>query len=108
MALPPLLANLTLPVVGAPLFIISNPQLVIEQCQAGVVGSMPALNARPAAQLDEWLAEISETLAAWNRTHPDRPAAPSELMMIGTWYLAQASMSCSSRSLLRCTIWLIA
>ena len=82
MALPPLLANLTLPVVGAPLFIISNPQLVIEQCQAGIVGSMPALNARPAAQLDEWLAEISETLAAWNRTHPDRPAAPYAINQI--------------------------
>ena len=64
MALPPVLAKLPLPIIGAPLFIISNPKLVIAQCKAGIVGSMPALNARPAAQLDEWLAEITETLAA--------------------------------------------
>ncbi len=76
MPLPQQLANLPLPIIGAPLFIISNPRLVIEQCKAGVVGSMPALNARPAAQLDEWLAEITETLAAWDRDHPDRKAAP--------------------------------
>ena len=63
-------------VIAAPLFIISNPRLVIEQCKAGVVGAMPALNARPASQLDEWLAEITETLAAHDRAHPDRPAAP--------------------------------
>ena len=74
--LPPLLANLPLPIIGAPLFIISNPKLVIAQCIAGVVGAMPALNARPASQLDEWLAEITETLAAHDRTHPDRKAAP--------------------------------
>ena len=74
MALPPVLQNLPLPIIGAPLFIISNPKLVIAQCTAGVVGSMPALNARPASQLDEWLAEITEGLAAWNRDHPDRPA----------------------------------
>ena len=65
-----------LPIIGAPLFIISNPKLVIEQCKAGVVGAMPALNARPAEQLDDWLAEITETLAAYNTSHPDRPAAP--------------------------------
>jgi nitronate monooxygenase len=65
-----------LPIIGAPLFIISHPRLVIAQCQAGIVGSMPALNARPASQLDEWLAEITETLAAWDRDHPDSPAAP--------------------------------
>src|SRR6185369_11917426 len=76
MALPPILANLPLPIIGAPLFIVSNPKLVIAQCTAGVVGSMPALNARPAEQLEEWLAEITEGLAAWNRAHPDRPAAP--------------------------------
>ncbi len=76
MPLPPVLRNLPLPIIGAPLFIISNPKLVIAQCTAGVVGAMPALNARPAEQLDEWLAEITETLAAWNRDHPDRPAAP--------------------------------
>ena len=74
--LPPVLQKLPLPIIGAPLFIVSNPKLVIAQCIAGVVGSMPALNARPAAQLDEWLAEITETLAAWNREHPDRKAAP--------------------------------
>ena len=75
MPLPLALANLPLPIIGAPLFIISHPKLVIEQCKAGVVGSMPALNARPASQLDEWLAEITETLAAYNRTHPGKPAA---------------------------------
>ncbi len=74
--LPAALRSLTLPVIGAPLFIISWPKLVIEQCKAGVVGSMPALNARPASQLDEWLAEITETLAAHDRAHPDRKAAP--------------------------------
>jgi nitronate monooxygenase len=76
MPLPPALSRLELPVVGAPLFIISNPRLIIEQCKAGIVGAMPALNARPAAQLDEWLAEITETLAAWDRDHPEQPAAP--------------------------------
>ena len=64
MPLPGILANLPMPIIGAPLFIISNPKLVIEQCKAGVVGSMPALNARPAELLDDWLAEITETLAA--------------------------------------------
>jgi nitronate monooxygenase len=71
-----------LPIIGAPLFIISNPKLVIAQCTAGVVGSMPALNARPASQLDEWLAEITEGLAAWDRAHPDRPAAPFAINQI--------------------------
>ena len=66
MALPPVLQRLKFPVIGAPLFIVSNPKLVIAQCKAGLVGSMPSLNARPAAQLDEWLAEITETLAAWD------------------------------------------
>ena len=80
--LPTVLANLPLPIIGAPLFIISNPKLVIAQCKAGVVGSMPALNARPAAQLDEWLAEITEALAAWNRAHPDQPAAPFAINQI--------------------------
>ncbi|MDY0331010.1 MAG: nitronate monooxygenase family protein [Thiomonas sp.] len=74
--LPPVLSGLRLPVIGAPLFIISNPRLVIAQCTAGIVGSFPALNARPASQLDEWLAEITEALAAWNAAHPDQPAAP--------------------------------
>jgi nitronate monooxygenase len=76
MSLPALLSGLRLPVIGSPLFIISNPKLVIAQCTAGIVGSFPALNARPASQLDEWLAEITEALAAWNATHPDQPAAP--------------------------------
>ena len=76
MALPPLLQNLRLPVIASPLFIISVPQLVIAQCKAGIVGSMPALNARPASLLDEWLAEITETLAAHDRAHPEAPAAP--------------------------------
>ena len=74
--LPAALASLKFPVIGSPLFIISTPKLVIAQCINGVVGSMPALNARPAAQLDEWLAEITEALAAHNKAHPDRPAAP--------------------------------
>ncbi len=76
MALSAVLQRVPLPIIGAPLFIISNPKLVIAQCQAGVVGSMPSLNARPASQLDEWLAEITETLAAWDKAHPQQPAAP--------------------------------
>jgi nitronate monooxygenase len=80
--LPKALRNLSLPVIGSPLFIISNPKLVIEQCKAGVIGSMPALNARPAAQLDEWLHEITETLAAWDRAHPDNPSAPFAINQI--------------------------
>ncbi len=82
MPLPAVLRNLPLPIIGAPLFIISNPKLVIEQCKAGVVGAMPALNARPAAQLDEWLAEITETLAAHDRAHPEQPAAPFAINQI--------------------------
>ena len=80
--LPPPLDHLPLPIIGAPLFIISNPKLVIAQCTAGVVGSMPSLNARPASQLDEWLAEITEALAAWNKANPERPAAPFALNQI--------------------------
>jgi nitronate monooxygenase len=76
------LANLTFPVIASPLFIISNPKLVIEQCKAGVVGSMPALNARPAEQLEEWLIEITETLAAYNKANPDKPAAPYAINQI--------------------------
>jgi len=77
MALPALLKNsLELPVVGSPLFIVSGPELVIAQCKAGVVGSFPALNARPAAMLDEWLHQITEELAIWDRDHPDTPSAP--------------------------------
>lgn len=80
--LPQTLRQLKFPVIASPLFIISNPKLVIAQCIAGVVGSMPALNARPAAQLDEWLAEITEALAAHNRAHPERPAAPFAINQI--------------------------
>jgi nitronate monooxygenase len=76
MAVPGVLQKLRIPVIGAPLFIVSNPRLVIAQCTSGIVGSFPALNARPASQLDEWLHEISEALAAWDRDHPDRPSAP--------------------------------
>jgi nitronate monooxygenase len=82
MPLHPIFQTLRLPVIGAPLFIISNPKLVIAQCTAGVVGSMPALNARPASQLDEWLAEITETLAAWDRDHPQQKAAPFAINQI--------------------------
>lgn len=80
--LPAALSNLPFPVIGSPLFIISTPQLVIAQCIAGVVGSMPALNARPAEQLEEWLIEITETLAAYNLAHPDAPAAPYAINQI--------------------------
>ena len=76
MPLPAPLDRLRLPVIGAPLFIVSNPDLVIAQCKAGIVGSFPALNARPQPLLDEWLHRITEELAAWDRDHPDRPAAP--------------------------------
>jgi len=76
MALPPLLKNLRLPVIASPMFLVSSPALVIAQCKAGIVGAMPALNARPSAQLDDWLAEITETLARHNAAHPGRPAAP--------------------------------
>jgi nitronate monooxygenase len=71
-----LLERLAVPVIAAPLFIISNPKLVIAQCTAGVIGSFPALNARPATLLDEWLHEITEALAAHDRAHPEAPAAP--------------------------------
>ncbi|MBL0945833.1 MAG: nitronate monooxygenase [Hydrogenophaga sp.] len=80
--LPPVLKNLKFPVIGSPLFIISNPKLVLAQCKAGVVGSMPALNARPASQLDEWLAEITEGIAAHNKANPDKPAAPFAINQI--------------------------
>jgi len=82
MSVPAILSKLSLPVIASPMFIISTPKLVIEQCKAGIVGSMPALNARPASQLDEWLAEITETLAAYNREHPDAPAAPFAINQI--------------------------
>lgn len=76
MALPPVLQNLRIPVIGSPLFIISNPELVIAQCKAGIVGSFPALNARPGPVLDEWLDKISTELAEWDEKNPDRKSAP--------------------------------
>ncbi len=76
MALPPIFDRLRLPVIGSPLFIVSGPELVIAQCKAGVVGSFPALNARPQSLLDEWLHQITEELAAWDRDNPDRLSAP--------------------------------
>ncbi|HZW69161.1 MAG TPA: nitronate monooxygenase family protein [Pseudogracilibacillus sp.] len=80
--IPAVLQNLRIPVIGSPMFIVSNPKLVIEQCKAGIVGSMPALNARPISQLDEWLAEITEELDAYNEKNPDRPAAPFAINQI--------------------------
>ena len=80
--LPAVFQKLRFPVIASPLFIISNPQLLIAQCKAGVVGSMPALNARPAEQLEEWLIEITEALAVHNRDHPDQPAAPFAINQI--------------------------
>ncbi|WP_462413279.1 NAD(P)H-dependent flavin oxidoreductase [Neobacillus sp. Marseille-QA0830] len=80
--IPEILKKLRIPVIGSPLFIISNPKLVIEQCKAGIVGSMPALNARPVSQLDEWLAEITEKLADYNARNPERPAAPFAINQI--------------------------
>ncbi len=79
---PAVLKDLPLPIIGAPLFIISTPALVIAQCKAGVVGAMPALNARPASQLDDWLAEITETLAAHDAANPQQPAAPFAINQI--------------------------
>jgi len=76
MSLPAPFDRLRLPVIGSPLFIISTPDLVIAQCKAGIIGSFPALNARPSGVLDEWLHRITEELAAHNRDNPDRPAAP--------------------------------
>jgi nitronate monooxygenase len=74
--------QLALPVIAAPLFIISNPKLVIAQCQAGIVGSFPSLNARPASLFEDWLIEITEALEQWNIEHPDRPAAPFAVNLI--------------------------
>ncbi|MDH3351189.1 MAG: nitronate monooxygenase, partial [Gammaproteobacteria bacterium] len=77
MGMPPALeGRLRLPLIGAPMFIVSNPALVIAQCKAGIVGSFPALNARPQEQLDEWIREIKEALAEYSAAHPDEPVAP--------------------------------
>jgi nitronate monooxygenase len=83
MSLPALLQNrLSLPVIAAPLFIISNPDLVIAQCTSGIVGAFPALNARPAEALDEWLTKITTTLAAWDAAHPTQKSAPYAVNLI--------------------------
>lgn len=82
MPLPSVLQRVRFPVIASPMFIVSTPKLVIAQCKAGVVGSMPALNARPASQLDEWLHEITEALAAHDVAHPDQPAAPFAINQI--------------------------
>jgi nitronate monooxygenase len=76
MSLPAPFDNLRLPLIGSPLFIVSGPELVIAQCKAGIIGSFPALNARPQSMLDEWLHQITEELAKHNRENPDKPAAP--------------------------------
>ena len=76
MALPAILQSLALPAIGSPLFIVSNPELVIAQCTSGIVGAFPALNARPAAMLGEWLKRIRDALAEHDRRHPDQPSAP--------------------------------
>ena len=83
MALPAFLTGrLRIPMMAAPMFIISNPDLVIAECTSGIVGSFPSLNARPLSQLDEWLHRITEELAAWDRDNPDRPAAPFAVNLI--------------------------
>jgi nitronate monooxygenase len=112
MSLPPLFDRLRLPVIGSPLFIISGVELVIAQCKAGIVGSFPALNARPQAELDEWLHRITEELAAHNRDNPDRPAAPfavnqivhksndrleADLMTCGKWQVPIVITSLGAR-----------
>ncbi len=82
MSLPEVFGRLSLPVIGAPLFIISNPNLVIAQCTSGVVGSFPSLNARPAEKLADWLQQITTALAAWDATHPEQPSAPYAVNLI--------------------------
>ena len=76
MPLPAIFDRLRIPAIGAPLFIVSNPDLVIAQCKGGIVGSFPALNARPQSQLDEWIHQITEELAAYDQANPDAPSAP--------------------------------
>ena len=112
MALPPIFDNLRLPLIGSPLFLVSGPELVIAQCKAGVVGSFPSLNARPISQLDEWLHQITEELAAHNRDNPNHPAAPyavnqivhksnnrleEDLAMCGKWQVPLVITSLGAR-----------
>lgn len=80
--LPAVLQKIRFPVIGSPMFIVSTPKLVIEQCKAGVAGSMPSLNARPIEQLDDWLAEINESLADYDAKNPDTPSAPYAINLI--------------------------
>ena len=80
--IPNCLHRLQIPVIGSPLFIISNPRLVIEQCKAGVVGSFPSLNARPAEKFEEWLIQIQTELAAHDAAHPESPSAPYAVNLI--------------------------
>ena len=88
MSMPALFKNrLSIPVIGAPLFIISVPDLVIAQCKAGIVGSFPALNARPPDLLDEWLARISRELAAYDVAHPEKPSAPFSTALCANFWL---------------------
>lgn len=94
--------NLRLPVIASPLFIISHPQLTLAQCKAGVIGAFPALNARPESQLDEWLAMITEELAAHNSANPDRPAAPLRSTRSCTCPIADWNMISASASNIRC------
>jgi len=75
-------AALRLPVFGAPMFVVSGPELVIEQCKAGIIGSFPALNARPQQELDRWLTRIETELAAFARAHPQRRVAPFGVNLI--------------------------
>jgi len=89
-SLAPILQDLRIPVVGSPMFIVSNPKLVIAQCTSGIVGSFPSLNARPAELLDEWLHEITEALAAWDRDHPERPTPPVGRRLSGPHSLRQS------------------
>ena len=76
MSLPPILQNLRLPIIASPMFIVSGPELVIAECKAGIVGSFPALNARPAEALEEWLKQIIDELGEHDQMHPDRKSAP--------------------------------
>lgn len=82
MALPPLFDKLAAPIIAAPMFIVSSPELVIAQCCGGIVGSMPALNARPQSQLDDWITQIKQALAEHDAAHPDAPAAPYAINQI--------------------------
>ncbi len=82
MTLEELKKRLTIPVIGSPLFIVSNPDLVLAQCTAGIVGAFPALNARPVEVLEQWLQRLIAELAAWDQAHPDRPAAPFAINQI--------------------------